>query len=83
MSDILQKIVATKREELADSLRTKPLAQMRADAESRVLTRDFVGALRRKIEAGQAAVIAEVKKASPSKGVLRADFVPADIVFRC
>jgi indole-3-glycerol phosphate synthase len=79
MSDILQKIVATKREELADSLRTKPLAQMRADAESRVLTRDFVGALRRKIEAGQAAVIAEVKKASPSKGILRPDFIPADI----
>ena len=66
MSDILQKIVATKREELALALRTKPLAQMRADAESRVLTRDFVGALRRKIDAGQAAVIAEVKQASPS-----------------
>jgi len=52
---------------------------MRADAESRVLTRDFVGAMRARIAAGQAAVIAEIKKASPSKGVLRADFVPADI----
>jgi indole-3-glycerol phosphate synthase len=63
MSDILQKIVATKREELAVALRAMPLAHMRADAESRVLTRDFVGALRCKMDAGQAAVIAEVKKA--------------------
>jgi indole-3-glycerol phosphate synthase len=52
---------------------------VRADAESRVLTRDFVGAMRAKIAAGLPAVIAEVKKASPSKGVLRADFIPADI----
>jgi indole-3-glycerol phosphate synthase len=79
VSDILQKIVEVKREELAASLKKTPFNAMRADAESRVLTRDFEGALRRKIAAGQAAVIAEVKKASPSKGVLRADFVPADI----
>lgn len=79
MSDILQKIVAVKREELAAGLKKTSFAAMRADAESRVLTRDFEGAMRRKIGAGQAAVIAEVKKASPSKGVLRADFVPADI----
>ncbi|MDD0812461.1 indole-3-glycerol phosphate synthase TrpC [Curvibacter sp. RS43] len=79
MSDILNKILAVKREELAASLKKMPLAAMRADAESRVLTRDFVGALRQKIAAGQAAVIAEVKKASPSKGVIRADFIPADI----
>jgi len=52
---------------------------VRADAESRVLTRDFEGAMRAKIAKGQAAVIAEIKKASPSKGVLRADFIPADI----
>jgi indole-3-glycerol phosphate synthase len=79
MSDILNKIVAVKREEVAAGLKKKSLAAMRADAESRVLTRDFEGALRAKIAAGQAAVIAEIKKASPSKGVLREDFVPADI----
>ncbi len=79
MSDILNQIVAVKREEVAAALKKKSLAAMRADAESRVLTRDFVGALRAKIAAGQAAVIAEIKKASPSKGVLREDFIPADI----
>ena len=79
MSDILDKIVAVKREEIADAIKRKPLAVIREDAESRVLTRDFVGALQGKIAAGKAAVIAEVKKASPSKGVLRADFIPADI----
>ena len=79
MSDILDKIVAVKREEVAAALKQKPLAVVRADAESRVLTRDFEGAMRAKIAAGQAAVIAEIKKASPSKGVLRAEFIPADI----
>ena len=79
MTDILDKIVAVKREEVAASLRHKPLNVVRADAESRVLTRDFEGAMRAKIAAGQAAVIAEIKKASPSKGVLRAEFIPADI----
>jgi len=79
MSDILDKIIAVKRQEIAEAIRKKPLDVMREDAESRVLTRDFVGALRAKIAAGQPAVIAEVKKASPSKGVLRADFIPADI----
>ena len=79
MTDILEKIVAVKREEVAAAIQRKSLAAMRFDAESRVLTRDFVGALRAKIAAGQPAVIAEIKKASPSKGVLRADFIPADI----
>ena len=79
MSDILNQIVATKREEIALALQKTPLAVMREDAESRLLTRDFEGALRRKIAAGLPAVIAEVKKASPSKGVIRADFIPADI----
>ena len=79
MSDILEKIVAVKREEIAAGLKKKSLAAMREDAESRVMTRDFEGAMRIAIAAGRAAVIAEVKKASPSKGVLRADFIPADI----
>jgi len=79
MSDILNQIIAVKREEIAAAQRKIPLAAMRADAESRVLTRDFEGAMRRKIAAGKSAVIAEVKKASPSKGVIRADFIPADI----
>ncbi len=79
MSDILNKIIAVKRQEVADALNRKPLAAMRLDAESRVQTRDFVGALRARIAAGKPAVIAEIKKASPSKGVLRSDFIPADI----
>ena len=79
MSDILQKIVAVKHEEVAAARKKALLEAVRADAESRVLTRDFEGAMRRKMAAGQPAVIAEVKKASPSKGVLRADFIAADI----
>ena len=79
MSDILNQIVAAKRAEVASALERKSLAAVRADAESRVLTRDFEAALRAKVTGGQSAVIAEIKKASPSKGVLREDFVPADI----
>jgi indole-3-glycerol phosphate synthase len=79
MSDILNKIVAVKHEEIAQAQAKKPLTQVREDAETRLLTRDFVGALRAKQAKGQAAVIAEIKKASPSKGVLREDFIPADI----
>jgi indole-3-glycerol phosphate synthase len=79
MTDILQKIVEVKHQEIAAAIKKMPLAAMRADAESRVLVRDYVGAMRAKIAAGQAAVIAEVKKASPSKGVLREDFFAADI----
>jgi indole-3-glycerol phosphate synthase len=79
MSDILNQIIDVKRGEVAAAKKRLPLADMRRDAESRVLTRDFVGALRAKVAAGQAAVIAEIKKASPSKGVIRADFIPADI----
>jgi indole-3-glycerol phosphate synthase len=79
MSDILDKIVAVKHQEVSALKQRTALDAIRFDAESRVLTRDFVGAMRAKIAAGQAAVIAEVKKASPSKGVIRADFIPADI----
>ena len=79
MSDILKKITAVKHEEVLEAKRSKPLAMVRQDAESRVLTRDFVGAMRAKVAKGHAAVIAEIKKASPSKGVLREHFEPADI----
>ena len=75
MSDILDKIVAVKHQEVAAAKKRKSLEVVRA----RVLTRDFVGSLRSKIAAGKPAVIAEIKKASPSKGVLRTDFIPADI----
>ena len=77
--NILEKICDVKRQEVAAAKKRLPLAEMRRDAESRVLTRDFEGALRAKIAAGQAAVIAEIKRASPSRGVIREDFIPADI----
>ena len=79
MSDILDKIVAVKRDEISLARRQRDLASLRRDAEQLGGQRDFVGAVRGKIAAGRAGVIAEVKKASPSKGVLRADFIPADI----
>ena len=82
MTDILDQIIAVKREEVAAAQKQKPMAVVRADAESRVLTRDFEGAMRAKIAAGQAAVIAEIKKASPSKGVIRANFQPAEIAIQ-
>ncbi len=79
MSDILNKIIATKREEVAEALARKPLAAVEAEAVAQAAPRDFVGAIRNKIAAGQPAVIAEIKKASPSKGVIRPDFQPVDI----
>ncbi len=83
MSDILNKILAVKADEVAAAKKHRSLASLRseveADAEARKGLRGFEASLRAKIAAGGAGVIAEVKKASPSKGVLRADFQPADI----
>jgi indole-3-glycerol phosphate synthase len=79
MSDILDRILATKRAEVQRAASVRPLADVRREAEARGGLRDFCGAIRRKLADGEPAVIAEVKKASPSKGVLRADFDPAAI----
>ncbi len=79
MSDILQKILTVKAQEIAAAKANCSWETMRAKAEQALPIRDFVGAIRSKITAGQPAVIAEIKKASPSKGVLRADFRPAEI----
>jgi indole-3-glycerol phosphate synthase len=77
--DILDRILAVKREEVAQAAAAKPLTVLEREAKQAPPVRDFIGALRAKIAMGQAAVIAEIKKASPSKGVLRADFRPAEI----
>ncbi|MEO8081306.1 MAG: indole-3-glycerol phosphate synthase TrpC [Caldimonas sp.] len=79
MSDILDRIVAVKRDEVAAGKAKRDLASLRREAESLGGQRGFAAALRRRIEVGGAAVIAEIKKASPSKGVLREHFVPAEI----
>lgn len=103
MSDILNKILAVKRDEVAAALAVKPLATLRSEAEAQPPARDFVAALRQKIDSSAAekigagdtagdtlkdmaagairhiAVIAEIKKASPSKGVIRENFQPAEI----
>ncbi len=79
MSDILNKIIATKHDEIAALMRAKPLSVLRAEAESQRDIRDFAGAIGMKITTGKSAVIAEVKKASPSKGILRENFLPAEI----
>ncbi len=79
MSDILTRILETKRAEIAA---LPSLATLQARALVAPPPRDFVGALRAKITAKQAAVIAEIKKASPSRGIIRADFRPAEIAQR-
>ena len=79
MSDILNRILATKQEEVAAARTRVSLSELKAQSRDAEPPRDFVGAIGRQLVAAKPAVIAEVKKASPSKGVIRADFDPADI----
>ncbi len=81
MSDILQKILATKRREVADAKALRPLAELELRARVLPPTRDFVGAIRAKRAAGKSAVIAEIKKASPSAGVFRSGLTGAGATF--
>src|ERR1700688_404557 len=76
MSDILTKIEAYKREEIAAAKRAHPLANVEARAKAASPPRGFVRAIRQKLAQGEYALIAEVKKASPSRGLIRADFDP-------
>lgn len=77
--DVLRRILARKAEEVAERSGRVTLDALRERVAGAPVARDFVGALRGRIAAGQAGVIAEIKKASPSKGILRADFHPAEI----
>ncbi len=79
MQDVLQRILATKRAEVAAARAARLLIEVERDARAAPRPRDFVGAIRSKIAAGKPAVIAEIKRASPSKGLLRRDFDPASI----
>jgi indole-3-glycerol phosphate synthase len=77
--DILKKIIARKVEQVAERTGREPLRELSARIEGMDRARDFVGAIEARIDAGRPAVIAEIKKASPSKGLLREDFRPAEI----
>ena len=77
--DILKKIITRKHEEVAERKALTPYADVKKYAKSAPTARSFVYALQRKIQAGQPAVIAEIKKASPSKGVIRENFNPSEI----
>ena len=79
MSDILKKILAVKAEEVTAARHMRSEAEMLREAQARQDVRDFASAIEDKIAAGGAGVIAEIKKASPSKGILREDFKPAEI----
>ena len=79
MPDILQRIISVKTAEIAAAKTRRPLSALRIAAAAMPAPRDFVGALRAKVAAGAPAVIAEIKKASPSRGVLRENFDPAAI----
>ncbi|MCL2022063.1 MAG: indole-3-glycerol phosphate synthase TrpC [Betaproteobacteria bacterium] len=79
MTDILKKILTTKAEEVAAAKSREPLAEIAARAKDIPPPRDFASAIRSRALRRQAAVIAEIKKASPSKGVIRPDFHPGDI----
>lgn len=77
--DVLKKILARKREEIAERSAVTSIEELKTQAKTASAVRGFVNAIKRKLSDGEAAVIAEVKKASPSKGLLRENFVPSDI----